>query len=278
MINACKRDAILYDFCAEETTATKPTSLGRRLPKAKVCIEGGGTIMSEMDPAKLRAAVAAAEQVETGMIVGLGTGTTASAMVRQLGLRIERQSLQFIGVATSAATAALARSVGITLRDLDEVETLDLNLDGADEIDGQFRMVKGHGGALLREKIVASAARRHVAIITADKRVERLGTKMPIPVEVSPFGLHHIERRLSALGAATALRTDPAGALFVTDGGHQIIDCAFARIDDPEGLEQRLKSIAGVFETGLFVNLCDVIIVGHADRVETVERSSSPAQ
>ena len=134
-------------------TATEPTALGRRLPKSKGCIEDGGTIMSEQDPAKLRAAEAAAGQVETGMIVGLGTGTTASAMVRQLGLRVERESLRFIGVATSAATAALARSVGITLRDLDDVETLDLNLDGADEVDGQFRMVKGHGGALLREKI-----------------------------------------------------------------------------------------------------------------------------
>ena len=240
------------------------------------CIEGGGTIMSEQDPAKLRAAAAAAQHVEAGMIVGLGTGTTASLMVKQLGARVEGESLRFVGVATSAATTALARSVGIALRELDEVDTIDLNLDGADEIDGQFRMVKGHGGALLREKIVASAARRHVAIITADKRVERLGTKMPIPVEVSPFGLRHIERHLRELGAATTIRTDPAGALFVTDGGHQIIDCHFARIDDPEALEQRIKSIAGVFETGLFVNLCDVIIVGHADRVETIERN--PAQ
>jgi ribose 5-phosphate isomerase A len=257
-------------------TATEPISQGRRVPKAEGCIEGGGTIMSEFDLAKLRAAEAAAAQVETGMIVGLGTGTTASAMVRQLGARVERQSLRFVGVATSAATSALARSLGITLRELDEVDTLDLNLDGADEIDGRFRMVKGHGGALLREKIVASAARRHVAIITADKRVERLGTKMPIPVEVSPFGLRHIERDLRDLGAVTTLRVDPAGAPFVTDGGHQIIDCEFAPIDDPEALEHKLKQVVGVFETGLFVNLCDVIIVGHADRVETIERN--PAQ
>ncbi len=229
--------------------------------------------MSEFDPVKLRAAEAAAALVKADMIVGLGTGTTASAMVRQLGVRVEREALRFVGVATSAATAALARSLGIALRDLDEIEALDLNLDGADEIDGRFRMVKGHGGALLREKIVASTARRHVAIITADKLVERLGSKMPIPVEVSPFGLVHIDRNLRALGAATTLRADPAGVAFITDGGHRIIDCHFGPIDDPEALEHQLKQVVGVFETGLFVNLCDVIIVGHADRVETIERS-----
>jgi ribose 5-phosphate isomerase A len=209
------------------------------------------------------------------MIVGLGSGTTASVMVRHLGLRVERESLRFVGVATSGATAALAGSLGITMRALDEVDTLDLNLDGADEIDAAFRMVKGHGGALLHEKIVASAARRRVAIITAEKRVDRLGTRMPIPVEVSPFGLRHIERELRALGARTTLRTNPAGAPFVTDGGHQIIDCHFAPIDDPEDLERRLKHVTGVFETGFFIGLCDLMIVGHPDRVEMIERRTT---
>jgi ribose 5-phosphate isomerase A len=230
--------------------------------------------MNQLDPAKEKAAEAAAKQVQPGMLVGLGTGTTASAMVRHLGLRVEREALRFVAVATSAATAELARSLQIPLRDLDDIDTLDLNLDGADEIDGAFRMVKGHGGALLREKIVASAARRRVAIITADKRVERLGTKMPIPVEVSPFGLRHIDRALIELGAATALRADAAGNPFVTDGGHRIIDCHFPAIDDPQALDCRLKQVVGVFETGLFVGLCDLMIVGHPDRVELVERSA----
>jgi ribose 5-phosphate isomerase A len=225
-----------------------------------------------IDPAKLRAAEAAAAQVQPGMVVGLGTGTTASAMIRCLGERVERESLRFVGVATSAATATLGRSLGIGLRELDEVDTLDLNLDGADEIDGAFRMVKGHGGALLREKIVASAARRRVAVITADKRVDRLGTKMPIPVEVSPFGLRHIERHLRDLGAVTEVRTVPTGAAFVTDGGHSIIDCHFEQIDDPEALESRLKRVTGVFETGLFIGLCDLVIVGRPDAVELIER------
>jgi ribose 5-phosphate isomerase A len=226
------------------------------------------------DPAKSRAAEAAAAQVQSGMIVGLGTGTTASAMIRCLGLRLQSEALRFVGVPTSEATAAQARDLGIPVRDLDEVDSLDLNLDGADEIDGAFRMIKGRGGALLREKIVVSAARRRAAIITADKRVDRLGARTPIPVEVSPFGLRHIERQLRDLGATTALRTDRTGAPFVTDGGHQIIDCHFDDVFDPEELDQRLNRIAGVFETGIFIGLCDLMIVGYPDRVETIERVS----
>jgi ribose 5-phosphate isomerase A len=231
--------------------------------------------MSVIDPAKLRAAEAAAELVVSGMTVGLGSGTTACAMVRRLGARVANEGLRFVGVATSTATAELASSLGIPLRDLDDVDTLDLNLDGADEIDDSFRMTKGRGGALLREKLVVDAARRRVAILTAEKRVARLGQKMPIPVEVSPFGLRHIDRHLQALGTSTSLRTDEAGAPYVTDGGHRIIDCHFGPIEDPEGLNDRLKRIVGVFETGLFIGLCDLVIVGHPDRVELVERIPS---
>lgn len=231
--------------------------------------------MSESDPAKLRAAETAAELVESGMTVGLGSGTTAGAMVRRLGERVDRDGLRFVGVATSRATADLARSLMIPLRELDEVDSIDLNLDGADEIDAAFRMIKGRGGALLREKIVVSTARRRVAIVTAAKRVERLGEKMPLPVEVSPFGLRHIDRKLRDLGASTSLRTGGSGEAFVTDGGHRIIDCHFDRIDDPESLQQRMKRIVGVFETGLFLGLCDLMIVGHPDRVEQIERNTT---
>jgi ribose 5-phosphate isomerase A len=231
--------------------------------------------IGDLDAAKDRAAEAAAGQVEPGMIVGLGTGTTASAMVHHLGLRVEREALRIIGVATNEATASLARSLSIPVRDLDEVDWLDLNLDGADEIDGAFRMIKGRGGALLCEKIVVSAARRRVAIITPEKRVDRLGTRMPIPVEVCPFGLRHIERQLRQLGATTVVRATPAGTAFVTDGGHSIIDCHFDQIVDPEELDQRLNRVAGVFETGIFIGLCDLMIVGHPDRVETIERPST---
>jgi len=230
--------------------------------------------MNVYEPAKLRAAVAAAELVVNGMTVGLGTGSTASSMVQRLGERVRLEGLTFVGVATSTTTAELARSLGISLRELDEVDTLDLNLDGADEIDGAFRMIKGRGGALLREKLVVDAARRRVAIVTADKRVDRLGQKMPIPVEVSPFGRRHIDRHLRDLGAMTVLRTVPGGSAFLTDGGHNIIDCRFEHIDDPESMDRRLKQIVGVFETGLFIGLCDLIVVGHPDRVERVERTT----
>jgi ribose 5-phosphate isomerase A len=223
--------------------------------------------MSALDPAKLRVAERGAEQVQSGMIVGLGSGTTATLMVRRLGERVANEGLQLVGVATSAATAELARQLRIPLRDLDDVEVLDLNLDGADEVDAQFRLIKGRGGALLREKLVVTAARRRVTLITADKRVRRLGETMPIPVEVSPFGLRHIDRRLRDLGATTSLRTTAAGAPFVTDGGHHIIDCRFEPFDDPAALQARLKQVAGVFETGLFLGLCDTVIVGYPERV-----------
>jgi ribose 5-phosphate isomerase A len=228
--------------------------------------------MSASDSAKLRAAERGADLVENGMIVGLGSGTTATLMVHRLGERIADEGLKFVGVATSAATASLAESKGIPLRDLDEVEKLDLNLDGADEIDHQFRMIKGRGGALLREKIVVSAAVRRVTLITGDKRVERLGSTMPIPIEVSPFGLRHVERQVRALGASTKLRTDSTGAPFVTDGGNRTLDCYFDPVDDPAELDARLRRIAGVFETGLFLGLCDLLIVGQPDGVEVLSR------
>lgn len=231
--------------------------------------------MSDIDPAKLNAAQAAAALVESGMTVGLGSGTTASLLVRRLGERVRSEGLRIVGVATSATTAALARSLEIPLADLDDCDSLDLNLDGADEIDRQFRMIKGRGGALLREKIVASAAVRRVNIITGDKRVEQLGRRMPVPVEVSAFGLRHTQKRLEQLGAATTLRSRTDGTPYPTDGGNRIIDCRFPVIDDPEGLDDRLRRVAGVFETGLFLKLCDVLIMGYPDRVEQFERPSA---
>jgi len=142
-----------------------------------------------------------------------------------------------------------------------------MNLDGADEVVPQFRMIKGRGGALLREKIVACVAARRVTIITNDKRVDRLGN-IPIPVEVSRVGLKHTERRLQRLGAETSIRPLPSGAPFLTDGGNPIIDCRFAEIADPEELDSRLQAVVGVFETGLFLGLCDVLVVGTEDGVE----------
>ncbi len=224
-----------------------------------------------VDSAKDRAARAGAELVRDGMIVGLGSGTTAALMIRHLADRIAGERLSITGIPTSAATAELASGLRIPLRDLDEVDGLDISLDGADEVDPRFHLIKGRGGALLREKIVACASARRVTIITAEKRVERLGRGMPIPVEVSTFGLLHTERRIRALGGLTTIRRAPDGALVLTDGGNALIDCRFADLDDPAWLDQRLQCLSGVLDTGLFIGLCDTVIVGTDDGVQVIE-------
>ncbi len=220
---------------------------------------------------KSRAAVAAAELVRDGMIVGLGSGSTATLMIRRLGQRIEQEGLKITAISTSDETAVLAGSLGIPVQDLDTVLVLDINLDGADEIDPDFRMIKGRGGALLREKIVACASNHRVTMITAEKRVERLGSTVAVPVEVSWIGVRHTERRLQQLGCSTTIRRGPDGSVYRTDGGNQIIDCRFGRIDDPESLDRELQCIAGVLDTGFFIGLCDTLIVGTDTGTEQIQ-------
>jgi ribose 5-phosphate isomerase A len=226
---------------------------------------------ADTDSPKLRAASAAAGLVESGMVIGLGSGSTSALMVRRLGDRIKSDGLKVIAVASSLATAELARGLNIPLRELDEVGSLDINLDGADEIDPQFRMIKGRGGALLREKIVAYASNLRVTMITAEKRVGRLGVTVPVPVEVSPIGARHTETRLRQQGAQTSIRLRVDGSLYLTDGGNEIIDCRFGVIDDPNSLDCRLQCLPGVLETGLFIDLCDVLVVGTGDGSEVIE-------
>jgi ribose 5-phosphate isomerase A len=228
-------------------------------------------VTKTVESPKQRAAFAAAALVESGMTVGLGSGSTAALMVRRLGERVDQEGLKFTGVATSVATAELARGFSIVIVELDDIRTLDINLDGADEIDGHFQMIKGRGGALLREKIVATASGRRVTIITADKQVERLGMIVPIPVEVSPIGIRHTERRLQQLGASTSIRNRPDGAPYLTDGRNMIIDCRFAAVNDPRLLDRQLQCVAGVLETGLFLDLCDTLIVGTDEGVKRLE-------
>jgi ribose 5-phosphate isomerase A len=213
--------------------------------------------------------------IEDGMTVGLGSGSTAALMVRHLATRIRDEGLKITGIPTSRATAELARSLDIPLRDLDEVGALDINLDGADEIDPQFRMIKGRGGALLREKIVAAASARRVTMITGDKRVERLGQSAPIPVEVSVFGMRHTERLLQGLGASTSIRRGGDGIPALTDGGNAIVDCHFPSIADPGLLDAQLQCITGVLETGLFIGLCDLLIIGTSEGVEQIQADTS---
>jgi ribose 5-phosphate isomerase A len=205
------------------------------------------------------------------MTVGLGSGSTAALMVRQLAWRIEQEGLRIVGVPTSVMTAELAQELRIPLIELDDVTKLDINLDGADEIDARFRMIKGRGGALLREKIVAYSSGRRVTMITAEKRVEQLGEKVAVPLEVSLFGLRHTERHLQQLGAATQIRRLPDGRLALTDGGNALIDCRFAALVDPHLMDSHLQCVPGVLETGLFIDLCDTLIVATSEGVQQIE-------
>ncbi len=179
---------------------------------------------------KEAAAATAAGMVQDGMIVGLGTGSTAKFLVASLGKRV-KEGLKIIGVPTSEATAAQARSLNIPLGDLGDHPQLDMTIDGADEVElGTLNLLKGLGGALLREKIVASAAKQFVIIVDESKTVDRLGSRAPVPVEVIPFGWQAVEKRLKDMGAVPTLRKNPKGETYITDGSHYILDCAFGPI------------------------------------------------
>ncbi len=212
--------------------------------------------MMELSDRLKTLARAAADEVEPDMVVGLGSGSTSDAVVRELGRRVG-EGLRFTGVATSERTAALASSFGIPLRTMDDVETLDLCLDGADEIDPALNLVKGRGGALLWEKVVAARARRFVVVAASEKLVPQLGVRMPLPVEVIPFGLHHTARALSALAIAPVLRRGEAGTPFLTDGGHYILDCVTGPMADCVDLATRIKALTGVVDHGLFIGMAN---------------------
>jgi ribose 5-phosphate isomerase A len=230
------------------------------------------------DIAKMRAAAAALDFVDEGMILGLGTGSTAAHFVRMLGERVQA-GLKVLGLPTSEATRRLAQSVGVPLLDLDHADRIDLTVDGADEVDPEFRLIKGGGGALLREKIIANASDHMVVIADAGKMVETLGA-FPLPIEVTPFGFTITAKKVfDALRAAGCDGADiqvremgNAGKFFVTDGGNYILDCRCARIPRPEELAERLKRIPGVVEHGLFLGLARTVIVGGDQSVQVLER------
>lgn len=230
--------------------------------------------LSPIDKAKFVAAKRATRYVESGMKVGLGTGSTASWLVRCLGEMVRDEGLRIRGVPTSGRTAALAREVGIEVIGLDEAKWLDVTIDGADEFDGNLNLIKGGGGALLQEKIVATASDRMVVIADISKQVETLGA-FPLPVEVVPFGWQTtktlIEEALiglDVLGRSTTLRMN-GDVPFVTDEGHHIVDLHLNRIGQPRQLSLVLNQIPGVVENGLFIDICDAVVIGYGDgRVE----------
>jgi ribose 5-phosphate isomerase A len=226
------------------------------------------------DAARLaRLAAAAAAVVEDGMWLGLGSGSTAEATIRALGARVAA-GLRVTGVPTSGRTERLARELGIPLRTLDEVERLDLGIDGADEIDPWLDVVKGRGGALLYEKLVALACERYLIVAASEKLVPRLGTRMPLPVEVVPLGWTQTAARIAALGCRTELRRGADGTPFVSDGGHFVLDCAPDPIEDARALGAALKAVTGVVDHGIFAGLADRAMVVDPDgTVRTLNRA-----
>ncbi len=226
--------------------------------------------LSPIDKAKFVAAKRAVDFVESGMRVGLGTGSTAAWMVRCLGEMVRDDGLKIKGVPTSTRTAELARQVGIEVISLDEAKWLDLTIDGADEFDANLNLIKGGGGALLQEKIVATASDQMIVISDASKEVENLGA-FPLPVEVVPFGwqttkaiLEETLINLEVLGRNGSLRLN-GDAPFVTDEGNFIIDLHLNRIGNVRQTALVLNQVPGVVENGLFVDICDVVVIGHGD-------------
>ena len=216
--------------------------------------------------AKEAAGRRAADMVETGTVVGLGTGSTVWFTLVRLAERIQTEGLEVVGVPTSMDTTEKATELGIPIVGLGEVEKIDLTIDGADEIDGEFRMIKGGGGALLREKVVASISDREVIVVGQDKVVDKLGTTFLLPVEVASFALPTVSRALIALGCEPVLRLSDPGVALKTDNGNQILDCHFPEgIDDPVALEKQLAGIPGVVESGLFIDLAHVLVIGNED-------------
>jgi ribose 5-phosphate isomerase A len=230
--------------------------------------------LSPIDKAKFAAAKRATSYVENGMRVGLGTGSTAAWLIRCLGEMVRDNGLRIKGVPTSARTAQLARDVGITVVSLDEARWLDVTIDGADEYDSNLNLIKGGGGALLQEKIVATASDQMIVIADVSKQVETLGA-FPLPIEVIPFGWQTtktlVEETLigmDVLGRSTSLRMNGERP-FITDEGNYIVDLHLNRIGNARQMSLVLNQIPGVVENGLFIDICDVVVIGYGDgRVE----------
>jgi ribose 5-phosphate isomerase A len=220
---------------------------------------------AEKDQEKELAARASLRFVGEGDVVGLGSGSTAAFAVSLLGERVQ-QGLKITGVPTSVHTGQLAASLGIPLATLEQFQDLAVTIDGADEVDPSLNLIKGGGGALLREKVVASASRQLIIVADAGKQVARLG-RFPLPVEVIPFARALVAARIARLGATVTLRQASGGGPFVTDEGHHILDCQFGQIDDPPAVARALSDMPGVVEHGLFIGMASLALFGTRDRV-----------
>jgi ribose 5-phosphate isomerase A len=222
------------------------------------------------DELKRAAALRAIEEVKDGMVVGLGTGSTAAFVVEGLGARVAK-GLKLVGIPTSERTAAQARRLGISIATFAEYQRLDLTIDGADEVQlGTLDLIKGLGGALLREKIVASASNRLVIVVDQEKLVEQLGEHTPVPVEVTRFGWQATAVALAKLGCVPERRYTVGEQPYVTDGGNFILDCCFGPLADPRAVEKRIALTVGTVESGLFVDRSSIVVVASSTGVEVL--------
>jgi ribose 5-phosphate isomerase A len=222
------------------------------------------------DLEKEAAARASLRFVKDGHVVGIGTGSTAAYFIQLLGEQVKK-GLRIRGIPTSVHSGEVAASLGIPLTTLDECQQIDVTVDGADEVDPQLRMIKGGGGALLREKIVASATRQYVIITDATKRVPVLG-KFPLPVEAIKFAQALITKRIEALGAKVILRKNADGTAYLTDENNYILDCRFGQIADADGLASQLSDMPGVVEHGLFIGMASVVLVAGGSEIVELRR------
>jgi ribose 5-phosphate isomerase A len=229
------------------------------------------------DDLKRIAANAAANELRNGMVVGLGSGTTATLAVQAVGMRV-KEGLKIIGIPTSERTAGQARSLGIPLSTLGEYSQVDVTVDGADEVErGTLDLIKGGGGNHLREKIVAAASLRLIIAVDESKLVSHLGDRAKLPVEVARFGWQSTARSLSKLKATPALRLRADGEPFITDGGNYILDCAFGRIESSRTLQRELDSIVGVIEHGLFLGMASLVLIGTSQGLQRIDQKPREA-
>lgn len=213
----------------------------------------------------------ALEFVADGSVIGLGSGRAATAFVRALGQRV-KAGLRVRGVPTSKATAEVAREVGVPLASLEEEPVLELTVDGADEVDPALNLIKGYGGALVREMIVAASSKRLVILVGSEKLVDGLGARGVLPVEVVPFGVALCRRRFAEMGFASEIR-EAGGRAFVTDNGNLIVDCKIPVLNDPAGVEGSLLRVPGVVGTGLFLGMADTVLVQNGESFEERRRA-----